>query len=239
VTTTYSVADRTVSMPVVVRDAVAASATFAVDADAARALVPHRQLDVVKVSPRHALLAITLVRYRDNDLGTYNEISIAPVVTERGTGPVAALAGMATGSAGIYIHRLPVDEEFSCAAGRGIWGFPKTVERLTIGRPGHHLVGRWDADGRTVLRLAFRHRGSGAMPATEQTAYSTIDGVLHRTQFVMHASGVGARSAGAKAWLGDGAAANELRGLGLPSRPLFAVSMGRLQARFDAPEPVT
>jgi hypothetical protein len=238
VTVTYTVADRTVRMPVVVRDAVAATATFAADADAARALVPHAQLDLVRVSPRHALLSVSVVHYRDNDLGTYNEISIAPVVTPAGTSAAGALAGMARGRAGIYIHRLPVDEDFSCAAGRGIWGFPKTVEHLTVGRAGHHLVGRWEAGGTTVLRIALRHRGTGAMPATEQIVYSTIDGVLHRTRFVMHASGLGARSGGAKLWLGEGPAADELRALGLPRRALFSLSMGRMQARFDPPEAV-
>jgi len=31
-----------------------------------------------------------------------------------------------------YIHRLPVDQSFTCAAGRGIWGFPKTIEQIEI-----------------------------------------------------------------------------------------------------------
>ena len=48
----------------------------------------------------------------------------------RGIPYLGAWADFLRGRLSTYIHRLPVDQSFTCAAGRGIWGFPKTVERI-------------------------------------------------------------------------------------------------------------
>ena len=31
-----------------------------------------------------------------------------------------------------WIWKLPVNQAFTCDAGRGIWGFPKTIEQITF-----------------------------------------------------------------------------------------------------------
>jgi hypothetical protein len=66
-----------VTMPVEVRDASSAAATYLVDAAVARTLLPTPQLDVVELLPGRALFSIAAIDYRDNDLGDYNEISLA------------------------------------------------------------------------------------------------------------------------------------------------------------------
>jgi hypothetical protein len=79
----YTFQGRTVTMPVVVRDATSAAATYLVDARAARALLPGPELDVVELVPGRALLSVACIDYRDNDLGDYNEVSLAFFVRER------------------------------------------------------------------------------------------------------------------------------------------------------------
>jgi len=70
-------------MPVVVRDATSAAATYLVDAAAARRLLPGPELDVVELLPGRALFSIACIQYRDNDLGDYNEVSLAFFVRRR------------------------------------------------------------------------------------------------------------------------------------------------------------
>jgi hypothetical protein len=220
----YQIAGRTVRMPVVVRDAVAATAVFAVPDAPARALLPPG-LSLVPARPGQALLLLTAVRYRRNDLGTYDELSIA----------LAARHGLKVGP---YIHRLPVDDEFSCAAGHGIWGFPKTVEDLDVEEDGGDVVCRWDTAGGRVLRLRVPSGGSGRLPATSYRAFSVIGKRLQRTRFVMRADGFARHRGDVDLELGDGEVADELRRLCLPKRPLFSATMARLEAKFDAPQPV-
>jgi len=73
----YVIDGRPVAMPVVVRDATSAAATFVVRSAAARRLLPGPELDVVELAPGRALFTIACIDYRDNDLGDYDEVSLA------------------------------------------------------------------------------------------------------------------------------------------------------------------
>lgn len=222
--TSAEVAGRTVRLPVGVRDAYSASAAFAVPAAALQAWLP-TGLVPVPVWPGRGLLNLSMIRYLDGDLGCYDELSIAAVVRH----------GSRTGT---YIHRLPVDDEFSRAAGRSIWGFPKTVEALTVEREPTRFVCRWYGGQQRVLHVGIAAAGRGVLPASAYRAYTLLDGRLHTTRFVMRATGLGVRRGGADVDLGAGPVADELRSLGLPKRALFSMSMDRMQARFDAPRQV-
>jgi len=74
--------------------------------------------EVIESAPGQEL-AIALIDYRDNDLGSYHEIGTILFVRPAGGGPD-----------GTFITHLPVDQEFTCAAGNQIWGFPKSVEQI-------------------------------------------------------------------------------------------------------------
>ena len=73
----YSIQGRTVEMPVVVRDATSCAVTYLVNAKAARRLLPGDEIELVELLPGRALLNLAVIEYRDNDLGDYNEVSIA------------------------------------------------------------------------------------------------------------------------------------------------------------------
>src|SRR3954454_16559507 len=116
----YDVQGRTVAMPVEVRDATTATVIYDVDIEAARALAP-AGFEIVESAPGQAQLAIALVDYRDNDLGTYHEV-----------GTIFFVRPVAGGADGTFITHLPVDQDFTCAAGNQIWGFPKSVEQVDV-----------------------------------------------------------------------------------------------------------
>ena len=236
-----AVEGQAVRLPVVVRDATSLFATFLVPSAPARRLFPQSTIELAEVFPGRALLSLAAIEYRDNDLGRYLEMAVAfPVRLANGRRPWP-LVGMAldfrAGRGGVYIHRLPVTTAFSCEAGRGIWGFPKTVERIAFedvgGRRRHGLA----MDGRDVLTLTTARGGERRLPDMEMVTYSWIAGRLHRTRFVSGATGVGIRLGGAELVLGDHPLAGELRRLGLPARPLMTVWMEHSHGRFDAPEP--
>lgn len=238
---TVEVAGRSVALPCLVRDASAATVTFVADAQALRERLPHPRLDVVEPIPGRAVVTISAVHYRDNDLGSYDEVSIATVVRliDDPTPPPrwSSLIGAYRGGVGTCILRLPVDDEFSCLAGRQVWGFPKTVEDLDVTTHDGPTVAVWRAGGQDVLRMAVRSSGRLTLPSTEQITYSVLDGRLMRVPFVLDASGVSLGPGGARIHLGRGPVADELRAFRL-SRPLFSVAIDVLRGRFEAPLPL-
>jgi hypothetical protein len=224
-----------------VRDAASAAATYLVSAAAARRLLPGPELDVVELLPGRALFSIACIDYRDNDLGDYDEVSLAFFVRRRDD-PVrvpwiGAAADLLRSRLATWIWRLPVDQRFTCEAGRGIWGFPKTVEDIRFddrdGRRSHRLA----MDGRHVLTLSVARGGTRRLPDTEMVTYSWVDGRLRATRFVSGADGVGIHLGGAELVLGDHPLADDLRALGLPRRALMTVWMEHSHARFEGPEP--
>ena len=114
-------------------------------------------LEVTGPVPRRALMALAVCRYDDTDLDPYHEVAVSFVVRPHDAPRLASGAQRTreffAGAVGAYIHRLPVDQEFTCAAGRDIWGFPKWVTSIDIDEPrGAGRRGRGTAGTGTTVR---------------------------------------------------------------------------------------
>lgn len=222
-----------------VRDACSATATWMVSARAARELLPGPELEIAEVLPGLGLLSIACIDYRDNDLGDYNELSIALFVRRSGEpkafGRLRNAADMARGSLPTYIAYLPVTQSFTCEAGRVIWGFPKSVDEIDFDTSGDRALCVWNKGGQNVLKISIPTGGSQSLPERSLATYSYIDGVLHRTPFVSSAETIGVRLGGAQIALGAHPIADALRSLGLPKRALMTMWMDGMRGRFEAP----
>lgn len=231
---------REVALPCIVREATSAAATYLVDARAARAMLPDDTYEIVELLPGRALLSLAIIDYKDNDLGDYNEVSIAFIVRPPGkSGGVPYLGGwldLLRGNLSTYIHWLPVNQTFTREAGAEIWGFPKTVEEISFDYAPDRATCRLTADGRHVLTLSVPRGGDRTLPDNTMTTYTYIHGVPHRVPFVSGAEGFGFKLGGAELTLGDHPYAEQLRGLGLPKRPLMCTWMEKMHGRFDAAE---
>lgn len=239
---TVVVQGRSVALPVVVRDAVAVTAMFLVPTEAVRRLIPHPALHPLEPWPGRTICILAGVEYRDNDLGRYNEVAVSFLVRPGGPRPrpvLGMLQALRRREAAAYIHHLPVTTAFSRDAGRDIWGFPKTVDRIEFQDGGGERTVVLTADGQHVLTMAVTRRGRRRMPELPQDAVAVRDGVVWRTPSVMGGDGTGFRLGGAALVLGPHPIAEELRTLGLPKRALCSTSMERMHARFEAPERLT
>jgi hypothetical protein len=226
---TYDILGTSVPLPCVVRDASAGTAMFEVDASAAQRLVPGDEFVVVEASPGRCQLVLAVIDYRDNDLGDYLEVGLTLFVTPR-----------AGGEAGTYIVRLPVDQEFTCAAGRAIWGFPKSVEDIALDYAPDHVTATLRMDGELVLRLTLPRGGDETMPPLPMVTYTHIDGIAHATGFSQGGDGaqVVAGGEGVTLELGEHALAKDLAGLGLPGPAVMSTWTERMAGTFAAPAPL-
>ncbi len=248
--TSWTVLGRTVSLPVEVRAASQWSVQYLVPAPAAQRIVAPTGLEVTGPVPGRALVALAACRYDDTDLDPYHEVAVSFVVRPHDAPPRPTAAQRArefvSGALGAYIHRLPVDQAFTCAAGRDIWGFPKWVTAIDIDEPaagdrgpGTGTTIRLVDDGVHVLTLTVAAGGRISLPAQAPPSYSFRDGVLRRTEWSTRMSGSAGRTGGAVLTLGDHPMAEELRSLGLPKRALFSSSATSMRASFGAAEVVT
>jgi len=239
---TFVIQGREVRLPVIVRDAASATATYLISAAAARRLIPGSSFEPIEVWPGKTLCSIGAIQYRDNDLGDYNEVSIAFFVRERGARQgvpyLGAIIDFLRSRVAVFIRHLPVNQSFTCEAGRTIWGFPKTVEQIDFAIEGERARCTLTMNGQHVLTFASRRGGTRHLPDTTMATYSLIDGVAHKTSFHSAADGVGFFRSGTELTLGTHPIADELRSLGLPKRPLMAMWVEHMRARFEGAVPL-
>ena len=240
-TDTFTIDGRAVSMPVEVRRARNWVANYIVDADAARRLIAPTGLEVAEPRPGRGLVTVGVVEYDDTDLGAYHEFMVSVIVRRHDAGPATQRqrsAEVRRGRVGVYIHRLPVDDRFSLNAGRGIWGYPKTMAEFTMRNDGRSTEWTMRQDGTFVIAMRFR---PGWFPIPRQAApptYTLMEGVLRMTPWQARPRGIRGRLRGVEMTLGEGPIADELRALGLPKKALLSLRVAEMRARFFAPQVV-
>jgi hypothetical protein len=231
---TVEIQGRTLTFPVEVRDADSWAAQFLVPATAAQALIDPTGLDVAQPLPGRAVVNLAFVRYKDTDLDAYNELAVAFLVRPHDALHSSATGRMrefARGEIGVYIHKLPVNQQFTLEAGQRIWGYPKFLAQIEIVEDGTHVACTFEHDGVHVLTLVIKERGPIPLPMRDLPTYSLRDDVLRRTSWDQEAA-VRARLGGAELTLGPHPIADELRTLGLPKRALMCSTMRGMRATF-------
>jgi len=236
----FEVDGERIEIPVRVQQAKTTSATFLVDADAAQSVIDHTGLSVDRKRRNRAIVALALIKYAQCDLGDYHELALSFVVA-----PPTGAPAPSKGEVSTYIHRLPVNQEFTCEGGRGIWGFPKWVADLTCDHGAGQTTGVLkNDDGSDLVTVRLRH-GRFPVPSRDMTmtCFSNDDeGRILRTVWTTHNQGTRLRfgGAGADVTIGHGhPLADELRTLGFPRPPLMTMHVEHMSATFDAPTVIT
>lgn len=236
-TSQHTIAGTVLTMPVKIRKAAQHMAMFSVDADAAQQMIDYSGLQVCRYLPGRAIVVLMLMRYIDGDLGEYYEYGTNVMVNPPGTN---ASGPRALGSAGAFIHHLPVDQQFTLEAGTTIWGFPKVMADFTI-RDGHQFSFDLTVDGQFALGMDFRPGLPVPLSGRTQgqTSYSYRDGVTREIPFEMTPSALRYRIGGARVRLGEHPYAKELASLGFPKRALISGSVGNVQMSFNDAQEVS
>ncbi len=138
--------------------------------------------------------------------------------------------------AATHIWRLPVTSKLANDAGVLMWGLPKTIEEIDFEVAGERATFTLSMDGREVLSYSVRASGNRVQPRSASAVYSLYEGAPHVTYINHEYRDMGVELGGGSLSLGDHPVADELRGLGLPRRPLMASWMGHLALDVGPPE---
>ncbi|ALG85659.1 acetoacetate decarboxylase family protein [Gordonia phthalatica] len=237
----HQVLGSTITMPVRIRSARCFVAAFTASSSAVTAAIARRgatALAPLEVRRGRSVCMLVFVDYVDGDLGPYNEFGVCFLMRPPGTAasPLRALRSLGSGDAHALIHELPVDGEFTMAAGRGIWGFPKILADFDVDHYSATKRGRVSRDGALIadLRVAPGIPVPDSGADTVLQAYSQLDGVTRRTPWRLDStSGTRTRVGGARLTLGDHPIADEIRRLSLSRTALMASSVADLAMTFE------
>jgi Acetoacetate decarboxylase (ADC) len=219
-----TLAGQEVALPVRVRDGDSWSAQFLVPAAAAQALVEPDELEVVRLLPRRTAAIFSFARYRDTDLGSFEEAAIAFLVRRRG----------ARRQSGLYLRHLARTQPLPVAAARELCGYPSLLAEVAIERRGGRIVCELAHEGQHVLTLSLREGGPLRLSDPNLPNYGVRHGRLGESAWNQYGT-VRSRPGGARLTLGPHPIADELRSLGLPGRALMSGTMLALQAEFGRP----
>ena len=221
---------QTITFPMEVTDFDAATLVFSVPADAAKALLPGNEFEVVEMVEGWAQLVIALCDYHQNPWGDYNEINL---------GFLARPRGASADVVGSFVYAMPVDQEFTCKAGNQVMGFPKTVETIRFERPAGQVRVALATGTSVELDIAFREPTQDAEATEVETvSYSYLDGEPHETPLTMQIGSGLIDCTSVTIELGGGVLAGQLRTLGLPKAPDFGTWGTGLAATFQLGTPI-
>lgn len=250
------VAGRTITFPVpVVSASISGAAFLSKSAVARRLIAAGAQSDVLDRAGAEVLTLpggrtpVTLihVRYHDvpgNVLGAYHEVGLAFQVKVPGAGVLQ------------HIHELPVDEDFTLAAGNELWGFPKwkgdmagtaggSLDDARLGAVGSGGVGGIDLGLDTRMGIPIPGKHSLGMNCVQ-----VLDGDPVLVRAGAKVSGGRFRPVGgARVRVAAGAEGSDthvarfagaVRELGLDgARAVGTFSFERFEAEFQEPKPLT
>lgn len=240
----YEISGRTVTLPVEIRTARQWATSWLVPAGPAQAMIDYSGLEVLQPLPGRALFALAFVDYVDGDLDRYHEVAFSFLVRPHDAVGTAStldhLRAFRTGDMGAFIHDLPVDQEFTRAAGTTIWGYPKWIAEIPITPLAGATACSLYVEGEHQFTLQVRDRGWFPFPADMPATYSWRDGTLRRTTWDLDVTGGSGRLGGARLTVGSaGPVAEMLRKLRLPNRALMSTVAPQLHSLFGGPEVVT
>lgn len=226
-------------MPVDSQDSPALMAGFTVDAEAAEALLPGRELALLRLPRGRALLLVTVILYRTTDIGSYVEYSIALACRHRPAGSSALSTLLREGAStfGQYVWDLPVSTEVSVKGGKGIWGMPKHRAALDFRVDEKEMSSQYDLDGQMCTRVTVRRPGGLRIPVKNLSAsnYCQFRGMLMRSRICFSDAtelAVGPAAHGSLL-LGDSPRMDPLRTLDLSASPLFVACLPHSHGVLD------
>lgn len=211
-------------MPVETRSSPAIFAGFSIDPDAAQALLPGQELQIVRAFSR-AILIVATVNYQDTTIGRYVETCLGVVCTH-GRGkplPLAPLALPFLYGTGVYIYDLAVSTQISVKGGLGIWGMPKRQGNLDFVETPGSVSSQYDFEGQIVSRLDVPNRPPRLPFAFAGSAYGTFRGMLTKSRISGRGRvGLGLGATSTRLLLGDHHRAEPLKAMDIDPTALFS-----------------
>lgn len=170
-------------LPVACHNSPAIMAIFPINAEKAKAILPH-EVHPVRLWNNKGLLIVTVIDYRETNIGKYIEYSIAIACTH-GLKPAPRLLPglfMKYYGTGQYVVDLPVSTDISVKGGKGIWGMPKHKASLDFTIGDNKISSQYDLDGQLATYVEIEKPQKTNFPMNMSAAnYCAFRGMLMKS----------------------------------------------------------
>jgi Acetoacetate decarboxylase (ADC) len=197
---------------------------------------------------KNYMVAVGLIRYDDCDLGSYNEVIVAipsiPVGVKKPFSSWLDLIGsLEKRKVGQHILHIPVTSEFSRAAGKELWGYPKIMASVehVINSSSLHSKVLDPVSNELVMEVKGKLGFSIPSISLSLITYSFVDEKLMRTAVKVRGMMKLRLNHSLKLNVGSSAhpMAEDLRLLGLDGKnPLIVMDTEKFQSVFYEAHPV-
>lgn len=201
-------------------------AIFDIDANKAKALMPY-EVHPLKLWNGRGALIVTVIDYKQTNIGKYIEYSIAIACTRglKPAPPIIPALLMKLFNAGQYVVDLPVSSEVSVKGGKGIWGMPKHQGNLDFKISDDKVSSQYDLDGKLVAYAEIKKPDSFRIPVPNVSAdnYCSFRGMLMKSRIYIqgNASFCFGKNAQGRFVLGEHERNQPLRDLDMNEKPFM------------------
>ena len=198
--------ERSIWSPVFYYEIMSMSVQFLAPTDGVKALLPSPRLHPLRVMPGQSVVNLTLFRYRDCDIGPYNEVSFGiPVTLDKATPLLTGLLWPMPSPLMIYSRHLPVSTEIARAAGAEFAGYPKFVADIEFQQEDGWTTCQASENGQHILTFSGRELPLKQAPRRRLHIFTQRNGRLLRCEMITseQAQGASARRADLRLQLGD------------------------------------
>jgi Acetoacetate decarboxylase (ADC) len=160
------IAGQTVKMPIFYYEGGAIMALFPARYGELRKLLPDPRFVPARLAPGLGVVAINCLEYRDTDIGPYNELAVAVVLSEPAARP--NLPGLSLAEAlrrrqfHVFIQHLPVTTEVAFRGGVDFYNFPKFIAEIEFDDDGRRRRCRLAEGQEPILTLSGERRPTAA-----------------------------------------------------------------------------
>jgi Acetoacetate decarboxylase (ADC) len=225
------------TMPVAATTAAALVAAFPIDADKAAALLESNEVHPLRLWNK-GLLFLTVVDYRQTNIGKYIEYSIGIACTH-GARPAPRLLPLLLTDffgTGAWVIDMPVSTLISVKGGKGIWGMPKHQANLNFIETDAKVSSQYDDDGKLAIYIEIKRPKSIWLPVSiGATGYSSYRGLMTRsTIYFKGKGGISLFGKGsARLVVGDAPRLQALKSIGLERDPVVTMYFPQVTGVLD------
>jgi hypothetical protein len=212
-------------------------AAFPVDPVKAAALLPGNELHPFLLWNK-GLLIVTVVDYRETNIGKYIEFSIALAVTHGAKPAPRLLPALLQGffGTGQYVIDLPVSTEISVKGGKGIWGMPKHQANLNYVEGPRKISSQYDLDEQLGMYIEIERPGAVWLPVNTGAAnYCAYRGMLFKSTIYFNGKAGFSlfNKTAAKIVIGDVPRLQVLKEIGLEPEPVMTLYLPEVTGILD------
>jgi hypothetical protein len=207
---------RSIHVPVFYYDAMIMGALFAAPRTKLKACLPSDRMHPLRLTPWHGVLSLSVMEYRDCDLGPYNEVSISiPFTLDRATPALTGIVRKAPEEPSSYIHHLPVTTEIARDLGVEFAGYPKILANIEFEEATDRVTCHVAEGDRHILSLSGRRLETRQAPRLRMHIFTARQGRLLRSELILseRQRATSRRTADVQLTLGDHPMAQELKAL--------------------------